>query len=143
MATSIRTMFFMFTIVGLFIVATISFTGQFQLENNAEFTIYENEIINRTLGDFNTNLTNIASQTDEQKGVFDSEIPERGFGSLLIFSIVTVAQSFVTGIITTYNTLVVLPASVLGIPAIVMSVLTSILLVSVVLLVWRVIRLGS
>lgn len=143
MATSLRDIFFSFALVGLFIVATITFVGQFQVENNAEISIYDNEVINRTLGDFNTNLDQDATNLTGQKNTFDAEIPERGFGTLLIFSIVTVAQSFVNGIITTYNTLVVLPASVLGIPSIVMNVLTSILIVSMVLLSWRVIRLGS
>ena len=143
MPTSFREVFITFALIGVFIFAGISFIAQTQIDNDVEHTILENQVINRTFVDFETDLSAFGSQTQTQKESFESEIPERGFGSLIIFSIIGVGQRF-TGMITgVYNIFIVLPASILGISPVVISVLTAIMIVSLVLLIWRVYRAGA
>ena len=143
MVASFRNTFITFALIGIFAFASMSFIVTTQLDNNVNNTILENEVINKTFTDFETDLSDFSSKTQTQKESFESEIPERGFGSLIVFAIVGVGQRF-TGMITgVYNIFIVLPASILGISPVVISVITAILVVSLILLIWRVYRSGA
>jgi len=141
--TSFREIWVSFILIGLFIFSMISFIALMQDKNNVDDSILENEIINNTFNKLSQNLTILENNTQTQRQSFESEIPERGFGSLIIFSIVGVTQKFTALLIGIFNIIIVLPASILGISPIVTSALGSILLVSLVLLGWRVYRIGS
>lgn len=141
--TSFREVFLTFALIGLFVFGILSFGIKIQQDNEVSDTILNNSQINSSFEKLQTNLSSISDQTQEQRENFESEIPERGFGSLLIFSIVSVGQRFTAIIIAVYNVLIVLPATILGISPIVTGVLGSILIVSLILLVWRVYRVGS
>ncbi len=143
MVTSFREVFTTFILIGVFVFATISFVVVTQRDNGVANTILENDVINRTYSDLETDLGGLSSNASTQKESFEEEIPERGFGSLIIFAIVGVGQKFTGMIVGIYNILIVLPASLLGISPIVIGALTSILLISLILLVWRVYRVGS
>lgn len=143
MATSFREVFVTFALIGVFVFAGISFIVTTQLDNDVENTILENEVINKTYTNLETDLGDFGSETQTQKESFESEIPERGFGSLIIFAIIGVGQRF-TGMITgVYNIFIVLPASILGISPVVIGVLSAMLMVSLILLVWRLYRTGG
>ncbi len=143
MPISFREVFVSFALVGIFVLASMSFIIKTQQDNDASETILTNEYINRTYIATNISLSNYRTQTQTQKESFESENPERGFGSLIIFSIVGVGKTFSGMTLGLYNILIFLPASVLNIPPIVIGVLTSILVVSLLLLAWRVYRAGG
>ncbi len=143
MVTSFREVFLTFSLIGIFVLAGISFIVTTQRDNGVENTILENDVINRTFTNLESDLGGFSSNASTQKESFESEIPERGFGSLIIFAIVGVGNKFTSLIVGVYNIFIVLPASLLGIPSVVISVLTSILLLSLVLLIWRVYRVGG
>ena len=143
MVTSFREIFITFSLIGVFIFSMMSFIVVMQVDNDVEEGILSNPIINSTYTKLETNLTNFRSETQTQRESFEGEIPERGFGSLIIFSIVGIGQKFTGLIVGIYNIFIVLPASILGISPVVISVLTSILLVTIVLLIWRVYRVGG
>lgn len=136
-------MFVTFALIGLFVYAAISFIVVTQRENNVDLTILDNEIINRTYRNLEIDLSEVGTEVQGQRETFESEIPERGFGSLIIFGIVSVAQKFMGMIISIYNIFIVLPSAILGIPKIVTSVLSAILLVTLILLAWKVYRAGG
>ncbi len=143
MAASFRETFMTWGLIGILVLATLSYIIVLQQENEVTDTILSNTVINNTFSSLQSNLSAVEGETQTQRESFESEIPERGFGSLLIFSIVSVGQKFTAIIISTYNILIVLPASILGVPSIVISVLSSILIVTLILLIWRVIRAGG
>ncbi len=143
MVESFRDVFVTFALIGIFVFAGISFIVTTQRDNNVDETILENQVINRTYTKLETNLSNFRSQSQTQKESFESEIPERGFGSLIIFSIIGVGQRFTGMIVGVYNIFIVLPASILGISPIVIGVFTTMLIVSLILLIWRVYRAGA
>ena len=143
MAASFRELFITFALIGIFVFASISFIVTTQTDNEVENTILENEDINRTYVDLESNLNSTRSQVQTQKDSFESENPERGFGSLIIFSIVGVGKTFAGITLGVYNIFIVLPSAVLGIPRIVVGILTAILVVSLILLIWRVYRAGA
>ncbi len=143
MPTSFRQVFITFSIISLFVFATISFVVSFQTENNVSSSILENELINRTFVSLNDDISDQETDSNSSKNSFESEIPAPGFGSLIIFAIVGVAQTFTSIITTTYNVIIVLPISLLGIPNQIASILGSILMMSLIFLAWRVYRVGS
>ncbi len=143
MVASFRKTFMIWGLIGILVFSTLSYIIVLQTNNGVTDTILKNTVINNTFSSLQDNLTSFSSQTQTQRESFESEIPERGFGSLIIFSIVSVGQKFMAIVISTYNILIILPASILGIPEIVTNVLSSILVVSLILLVWRVYRVGS
>ncbi len=143
MPISFRELFVTFALIGIFVFAGIAFIVKVQTDNDVGDTILKNEFINRTYINLETKLNDSRLQTQTQKQSFESEVPERGFGSLIIFAIIGVGQSFTGVVMGIYNVLIVLPAEVLNIPRVVIGVLTSIIIVSLVLLIWRVYRAGA
>lgn len=140
---SFREMFMSFVIIGVFIVAAMSFVVVMQQENNVTDDMLQNDIINNTFTDLGGDLSQIKSDSDSQRDSFEDEIPERGFGNLIIFSVVGVGKKFTGMIVGVYNTIIVLPAGILGVPEVVIGALTSILTLTLILLAWRVYRSGS
>ncbi len=143
MPISLREVFVTFALIGIFVFAGISFIVQTQLDNDVENTILENKVINKTFTDFETDLSEFRTESQTQKDSFESEDPAPGFGSLIIFSIVGVGKTFSGMTLGVYNIFIVLPASILGVPPIVIGVLTTILIISLILLAWRVYRVGG
>lgn len=143
MVLSFREVFINFAFVGILALATISFIVIMQQSNSVTNTILNDERINTTFSSLSTQLSNYENVTQTQKASFETEIPERGFGSLIIFAIVGIGQVFTSLIVGTYNIIIVLPATILEVPKAVVSVLSAIFLVTLVLLVWRVYRVGS
>lgn len=143
MATSFREMFTMFSIVSLMVFSTISFVVLLQEENDAPTSLLDNSLINSTFISLSGNISEQEVSTNTSKGAFDSDVPAPGFGSLIIFAIVGVAQGFTSIIITTYNILIILPLSILGIPSQVANILGSILMMTLIFLAWRLYRVGS
>lgn len=141
--TSFRQTFITFSIISLFVFAAISFIVAFQTENDADSSILENELINRTFTTLADDISEQETDSNQSKGAFESEIPAPGFGSLIIFAIVGVAQTFTSIITTTYNVIIVLPISLLGVPKQIASIMGSILMMSLIFLAWRVYRVGS
>ncbi len=143
MVTSFRETFIIFALIGIFVFASMSFIVQTQIDNDVENTVLENEVINKTFTDLEIDLSNFGSNASSQKSNFDQDIPERGFGDLIIFAVIGVGQGFTGLIVGVYNIFIVLPASILGVPPVVIGVLTSILVMSLILLAWRLYRAGA
>lgn len=140
--TSFREQWIEFAVVGMFILAMISFIVVMQEKNDVDEGIITNPIINKTFIKLDQNLSNLRNKTETQRAAYESENPERGFGSLIIFSIVGVSKIFFGLMIGIYNIIIVLPASILGLPEAIMATIEGILIVSMVLLGWALIRIG-
>lgn len=143
MAQSFQNLFIQFSLISLFVFGTISFIVLFQQENGAATTILENQLINSTFVDLAASIADQSVSSNSSQNSFNSEVPAPGFGSLIIFAIVGVAQTFTSLVTTIWNILIILPLSILGIPNEVANVLGSILVISLILLAWRVYRVGS
>ena len=143
MVASFREMFILFSLVGILVLGTISFGVTFQEENDVTNTILEDQRINNTFIRLGGNLSDFESETQSQREVYESEIPERGLSSLIIFSLVPIIQKFTAMIVGIFNILIIIPSEILGIPGVVMGTLEAIFLVSFIILGWRVLRVGS
>lgn len=143
MVASFREMFILYSLVGILVLATISFGVTFQEENGVTNTILEDERINKTFIRLGGNLSDFSSETQSQREIYESEIPERGLTSLIIFSLVPIIQKFTAMIVGIFNILIIIPSEILGIPNVVMGTLEAIFLVTFIILGWRVLRVGS
>lgn len=143
MAKKFGDLFFVFSLIGLLIFSMISFGAVLQQENDVEDTILNDARINKSYVDLSSDLSTFSNKSGIQKDSFESDTPTAGFGSLLLFTIISGAKVFTGMILGIYNVIIVLPASILGVSEIVISVLTSLLLVSLILSAWLLYKLGT
>lgn len=135
--------FINFMLAGLFIFAIFSFITVFQNENNTDDKIQDNSIINDSFYDLTTDLTGFRDKSQAQKSLFESETPTGGFGTILLFSILSVGKVFNGMMISIFNTIIKLPMAFLGLDIIVVSVLSTILILTIIIGLWAVYKLGG
>ena len=138
-------------LAGVFAFSLISFGVQMQTDNDAPFTLLNNTRINNSFNTLGSNLNKTQTVYAEQSSDFSSDQPEesRGGESILLISIVGVLN--VVGKIP-----VLLYDSTLGLAfdflfggsgdsgfGVVFGIFGSILILSVVLFAWKVIRTGD
>lgn len=140
---SLRETFITFSLVGLLVLSMLSFVSIGQSENRLNQSILDNSIINRTLSNLDANLSSFSGEAQTQKDAFDADEPKEGFGTLLIFGIVSAGRKFISLITLVYNTIIVLPAQILGIPEVVTSVMSGILLFTLISLGFKLYRSGD
>lgn len=132
-----------FMFIGLTVFSIFAFIVFFQDENEVSDKLMDNEIMNNTYSSLETDLSNLRDDSQTQKTLFESETPTNGFGSILLFSILSVGKVFNGMIVGVFNTLIVLPVQFLGLNIVVVSVLSSILLLTIIIGLWAVYKLGG
>lgn len=132
-----------FVIAGLIIVSLFSFSIIVQEENNAVDPIKNNEVFNNSFTDLIDTLNSNTEEAEEKYDVFNSEDPKAGFGSIVLFGIVSVGKTFSGIIFGTFGAIIKLPLIVLGIPATVYSQIIVLLIIFVIVAVWLLYKLGG
>jgi|TARA_Y100000310_G_scaffold97876_1_gene95551 hypothetical protein len=131
-----------FILVGLVLFSLMAFVVQFQ-EDHGKSTVLENSVFNDSYQALQTNLTGFRDTSQSQKENFEADPPTLSFGALIIFAIVSAGQIFAGMIVAIFNILIVLPASFLGIPPLVIGIFSSILVLTIILLLWRLFKVGE
>lgn len=132
-----------FMLIGLLAFSLFAFTVSFQSENGVEDKIIDNNIFNKAYGNLRGNLEDLSTESQAQKTLFESENPTGGFGTILLFSIVSSGKVFNGMVIGVFNTITKLPASVLGLDPIVTSVIGTILIITIIIGLWIIYKLGG
>lgn len=125
----------MFSIFGL-IVST-------QNDNDVAIKLTDNTLMNVTIGNLTEDLGALRDKSQEQKTLFEDENPTSGFGTILLFSIVSVGKTFNSMIVGIFNVLITLPVSFLGLDPAIIGIITALLLLTIILGAWRVYKLGG
>ena len=136
-------LFVNFMLVGLVVLSMFAFGVFFQEENGAEDPFMDNSLMNSTYSQLRTNLGGLSEQSQAQKTLFESENPTSGFGTILLFSIVSTGKVFNSMIIGVFNTLIKLPVVFLGLEPIIVSVISTILILTIIIGLWIVYKLGG
>ena len=136
-------LFINFMLVGLVVLSLFAFSSFFQSDNNVENQFIENPLINNTYGQLQTDLGGLRDQSQTQKALFESENPTGGFGTILLFSIVSTGKVFNGMIIGVFNTLIKLPVVFLGLDPIIISVISTMLILTIIIGLWIVYKLGG
>ena len=135
--------FISFMFIGLVALSMFAFVINFQSENEVENKLMDNSIMNDTYYSLESDLSSLRSKSQSQKSLFESETPTGGFGTILLFSIVSVGKVFNGMIIGIFNTIIKLPVVFLGLDIAVVSVLGTILILTIIIGLWSVYKLGG
>ncbi len=136
-------LFVNFMLVGLVVLSLFAFSVFFQQENNVEDPFIQNTLMNNTYNNLYDSLNNLREESQAQKTLFESENPTGGFGTILLFSIVSSGKVFNGMVVGVFNTLIKLPVVILGIDPVIVSVLSTILIITIIVGLWIIYKLGG
>jgi hypothetical protein len=114
-----------------------------QEENDSQVKIIDEEVFNNSFNRLVLTIDNSTEKSQEKYDVFLSEEPKTGFGSLVLFGIVSVGRTFSNIVFGTLSVIISLPLSILGIPAIVINPIIGWLIIAVIVAVWLLYKLGG
>jgi len=143
MAVEFNKLFVSFMFIGLMVFAILSLTFSMQTDNEVENKVANNELMGETFESLEEDLSGLRSTSQTQKNIFEEENPTAGLGSILLFSIVSAGKVFNGMIVGIFNMMVKLPVAFLGVDAVLVSVLGTILIISIIIGLWQIYKLGS
>ncbi len=140
----LKELFVTFALIGIFILCMVNFGVQIARDNEATNSILDNEQINASFkSGLESDLSSFRDQSEAERDVFEEDNPKVGAGFFMLDAVMGAGKIF-TGMIVGVFNLIILPLeSIIGIPSAVIGVIISILIVSLVLLAWRVYKSGS
>lgn len=129
-------------LVGLFVFSMVNFSIYMTADNEVNNTLMEYEAFNQSFGEFQTELSNSQAEAEAQKQVQSEDNPTGNIQELPLTTTPKITDAFYGMWRNMYNLTFGLIQRVLGIPPVVMKIFTSILLISVILLIWGLIKAG-
>ncbi len=136
-------LFINWMLVGLVVVSLLSFGVFWQEDNNVERKFIEDSLMNQTYFNLYGNLSGFRDDSQTQKTLFESENPTSGFGTILLFSIVSSGKVFNGMVIGVFDTIIKLPTVIIGVDKTVLSVIGTMLLLTIIIGLWAVYKLGG
>lgn len=130
-------------LVAVLFLAIMNFVIITQTDNDPTNLITNNTLINDTFGDLTSNLNTANVETDIASSTFSNSTPSSTLGFVTITAIVSPTRIFRGLVLGTYNILIALPASFLGVPQVVLAVINSILTLVLILGVWSIWKGGN
>ena len=124
-------------LVGLFAFALITFLFVSMAQNNPSSQVFQDPSLNKTYYALNESLNSYQAIAEEQKNSTFSDNPVLGFVDIVLLSILGAGRILSTMVSGTFNTLSVFAMEIFHIPAIVLGVLSTVMIVSVIFLLWR------
>ena len=122
----------------LLIFCVLSFVINTQDINNSPEKIIENSLINKTFDTLGGNLSSSQGEAQTSSDIFGEITPEQEIGFLDVTSVISPTRIFKTITVGLFNSLILLPAQILGINPIVFSSISSILLLFIIIGVWAI-----
>jgi len=129
--------------LGLFVSAGLALIVVIQLDNTATQPISEDELFSAASGNISSSLSSLEDTSGVQYDQFTGEQPKAGFGSIVLFGIVSAGKTFGTVILGTFTTIIKLPLAVLGLPQTLISVLITWTIISLIIFTWLLYKLGG
>lgn len=138
-----RELFGKFIMVALLILPLMTLVVVLQNDNDSAQDIRDNNVFNETFGELINVIDNATVEAGEKYDVFNQELPKPGFGSVVLFGIVSVGKTFSNVIFGLFLSVIKLPLIILGIPASIYNLLITWLTVFVIVVVWLLYKLGG
>jgi len=129
-------------LVGLFIVAFLQGFNQLAIDNDKPNVLLENDALNRTITSINTSIKDVDATVNKTKVKFEEEKSSVATGFFLLESIFSAGRTFTTMVVAVFTGTFTAFAEILGVPTIVIGVVTAILLISVILMLWSLYKTG-
>jgi len=131
-----------FIVIGLFTFCLITWGYLIQTNNGATETIINDTIISSAYTKIQGNLSELQSTAQSQRESFEKDEASTGIGELIFGSIRGTAKVFTSSVISFIGIIGTLPA-ILGVPSIVLGVITAIFIVLIILSIWRLVKIGE
>jgi len=139
-----RQIFVVFALLGIFILAMVSFGSNIAVENNANQTILNDPTFGQTFSNLNESLKTFDTQSQQQRENFEGELPASEFvGTFIILSIIGAGKTFISMVVGIFNIIFSPFSSIIGINGVVLGVFVSIFTVIIVLAAWRLYKVGE
>ena len=132
-----------FVMVGLMILALFSLIIIVQRDNEASQPLADEELFSSTYGSLNETISSLEGTSATQYNLFSKEKPIPGFGSIVLFTIVSVSKTFGNLIFALFILIIKVPLIVLGIDPTIVAMIVSFLTVSVVIALWIIYKFGG
>lgn len=136
-------LFVNFMLIGLIVFGGLAFIIISQEQNNAPDPIIDNTLINGTYTSLRSDLEGFQEQSQAQKLLFESEQPTLGFGTLLFYSIISSGKVFNGMIGVVFNSVIKLPVVILGLDPVLVSVIATLLILSIIIGLWIIYKIGG
>jgi len=130
-------------LVGLFLFAIVNFGSNLAIDNDVPNVLMEDESFNRSFANITSELEDVDDPYKSQSANFFKSIPVVGQVFMLLEPIFGAGKVFVTSIRNIYTVMMTLLMETFGISPVIFNTLIAIVLVTVVLLAWRLYRVGS
>lgn len=127
---------------GLFILAMILGYTNLTSDNNAQNLLLQDQQINGSYNQFFGNLTTLQTTANDSKSAFEKESPTFTAGFLLFGSIIDFVKKMTSSFIAIFVIFFDLLGTLLGIPPIVIGVLSAIVIIILIVLAWRKYKTG-
>lgn len=140
---SFQDTFYSFMLLGLLVLALLSSSFIIQEDNDAPQPLASNPLFNQTATSLNESISSAEASGQIQQGIFSEEKPREGFGSIVLFGVVSAGKTFTN---VTYDILGLtfrIPMVVLGINSEIVSAFISILVITIIIGLWIVYKLGG
>jgi hypothetical protein len=142
--SSAKGLFITYSLIGLFAVIFLTFASQVQEEHGVSDSIRQDVSLNRTFNQLESNLSTFEETAGASKnGTLNQKGLTPSFGQLILDGIFQSATTITNLVSLTYNVVIVQTAGFIGIPDIVISLLTAIITILFILAIWRLIRTGT
>lgn len=140
---SFKNVFISFVLVAVITLSLITFSVNVATNNDADATILENQQINSTFSGLEEDLRDLETTSQDQRENFEDDSITSGLGFLVFQTIISGGRVFTGIIIGFFNILGTPLASIIGVPTAILGAFTSILVVSLILLAWRLYKRGD
>lgn len=135
----IKKLFGTIVISAIVVLALMNFTIIVQRDNNSNQTITDNDIINDSYGDLIANLPDAETSAQSSLDTFGATpSPTDQLGELEVTPIRPSLKALRSLSLGTYNILIKLPARLLGVPPVVVSILSAIIILLLIIGAWAV-----
>ncbi len=132
-----------FFVLALIIIALFNLIISTQEENQSQVKIINEEVFNSSFERLKISVDNSTKNAQSKYDKFIGEEPKTGFGSLLLFGIVSVGKTFANIVFGTLSAVISLPLIVLGISDTTLNIIISWLIIAVIVSLWLLYKLGG
>lgn len=132
-------------LIGLFLVAILTAMVIFSNENQTNVTATDNPKVSSAFGNISSQLNESVSTAEARRVAFTQESanPTLSFGILVFWSIFDSINFLINIIFQLFNIIFLLANQTLGIPPIVTGSLMIIIIISVLLAGWKLVKMGE
>lgn len=140
-----RSLAFNAIVIGAFMIGLFYFAVNFSIENNTNTSLSDNAYIGSYIEDISAKINETQNTTDSMRIALNRESSNPVLSALgFIFkSILSTGEQFGNFIIPLLQSSFILIQEGLGIPSIFLGIITSLILITIVLSLWRVYRAGE